>query len=209
MIETFIFRAKKASEVEHNGFAGEIREIFLSDLITPFLPNDFNVGTGKIVDRNGNLSKQTDIVIYNKTKFPPVMFDLTKGIFPIDSVYYAIEVKTTITSREIKDAIKKAESIRSLNGDQPHFLLFGFGSDIQDPKKNNDRFIKALTTKAPPINICCIVGKFYSYYTDGKWNHFGSYDKSSEIVGLVHGILNTLVQRKPKGINVTPGDYLS
>jgi len=96
--------------------AGTLRELFVAKLMAPCCPQVFCLGKGKVIDRTGKLSSETDVVIYNKSRFSPLLFDEITGIFPVESVTYAIEVKTTVTATEIHDAINKARALRLLLG---------------------------------------------------------------------------------------------
>jgi hypothetical protein len=209
-IENCINKADLGNETEHSGLSGDIREIFLAEIIKPILPQGFEVGTGKIIDRKGNLSSQTDIIIYNSKRFPPLMFDIEKGIFPIDSVYYSIEVKTTVNATELKDSIKKASVLRKLEGEQPHFVLFGFSTDVTTAASDLSRIQKYQDKyERPPINIYCNIGQGYCYYINDSWKIYDSCEKYAEVVGLVVGIVNTLVNSPAKATNFDPGMYLA
>jgi len=210
LVENCIRKAALASKVEHHGLAGDIREIFLSDLLIPLLPQDFKIGTGKIIDRKGELSQQTDIIIYNRKRFPAIMFDSKKGIFPIDSVYYSIEVKTTVTATELKNTIEKAKTLRQLNGEQPNFVLFGFNTDVKTAQSDLARVSTYQTGfEKPPLNIYCNVDQGYCFYDKKEWKIHSNCKRHAEVIGLIIGIINTLVNSRLKAINVPPGKYLA
>ena len=48
----------------HNGLKGEGNESIIRELIKKFIPNKYGVGTGIVIDKDGNHSKQCDIIIY-------------------------------------------------------------------------------------------------------------------------------------------------
>jgi hypothetical protein len=48
---------------DHQGVKGEGNEAILRDLIKKTIPKQYGVGTGIVIDRHGNQSKQVDIVI--------------------------------------------------------------------------------------------------------------------------------------------------
>ena len=209
-IDSCIKRASNATAVEHHGMAGNIREIFLSDLITPLLPEGFRAGTGKILDTSGRLSSQTDIVIYNKSRFSPLMFDEKTGIFPMESVYYAIEVKSTINATEIRDAITKAEILRSMTGGPINFVLFGFDTDVKSKESDLSRVQEYQAGNPfPYVNIYCSVGNGYCYHDRTKWHIFDATIRRAEVIGLLIGIMNTLVNTGVRAKNVDPGNYLA
>lgn len=210
LVESCIRKAALASQADHHGLAGEIREIVLSNLLKPLLPQGFNIGTGKIIDRKGALSHQTDIIVYNSSRFPPIMFDKNKGVFPIDSVYYTIEVKSTVNATALRDSVEKAKLLRSLSGQQPHFVLFGFKTDMTTPGADLERVSKYQSDfEKPPLNIYCNVGQGYCYYNDLKWDTFPDCERHAEVIGLIIGIVNTLVNAGIKAKDTNPGAYLA
>ena len=206
-VNAAISQAKTAIHVQHHGLAGDVREILITNILTELLPEGFRIGTGKVADSVGNLSNQTDIIIYNKSYFPPIMFDTSKGIFPIESVAYVIEVKTTLNATEIKTSIEKAEKLRTLKGRQPHFVLFAFNSDIDSKEKELKRIHKYFPQQNPALNIYCIVDKSYGYYDSIKWNDFTYTDNHYNVISLITGILNTLMNWKTNNSSIVPGHY--
>ncbi len=207
-IEHCVQRAKQAGSIDHHGLAGGVRETLVSELLEPLLPEGFRIGSGKVIDANGLLSAETDVIIYNKNKFSPLMMDVQTGVYPIESVYYCIEVKTTVTSTEIKSSIKKAEKLRKLQGPQPCFVLFGFNSDTNDFDTEVKRIKEAQIDAIPPMNIFCVIGNGYGYFHSGKWIlHGGGLEDRSEVRGLLAGIINTLILPNDKLSHVVPGQY--
>jgi hypothetical protein len=210
-IDDCIQRAKLATNIEHNGLAGTIREMFVSQLIAPLLPDGFRVGKGKIIDRNGGLSPEIDILIYNRSRFSPLLFDEATGVFPVESVIYAIEVKTTVTATQIRDAVRKAESLGLLfGGRQVRFVLFGFSSDVTTSKADLDR-IQAFQSERPQprVGIYCCVGMGYCYHDLTKWVVNSRTDGRAEVVGLLIGIMNSLVSDGFRPTTDLPGMYLA
>ena len=89
IIQFALSRSKAASELMHSGLRGRAREIFAKDLLTPFLSPNVGACTGIVVDSNGGSSHQIDIIIYDKTLIPSLMFTGEEGIVPIHNVYCA------------------------------------------------------------------------------------------------------------------------
>lgn len=205
-IDNCIAQAKIAHLTEHSGLCGELREILISNVLNSLLPDGFGIGTGKIADCKGNLSSQTDIIIYNKSKFPPILFEKV-GFFPIESVVYAIEVKSTLNLTELNSTIRKADLLKNLYGRKPHYILFAFNSDLKDQKSDLNRMNRTLSVKDPALNIYCITGRLYGYFGQEKWNHYGYTEDHYEIVSMIIGILNTLLTWQHEHGSITPGHY--
>lgn len=109
-VHAAILTARASALVNHNGLKGTLREIVVKDLLRPILPADVCIGTGQIVSSHGETSTQVDIVLYDRGILPPVIFDseTETGLVPIESVAYAIEVKSTFTAWELRQAHESA-----------------------------------------------------------------------------------------------------
>jgi hypothetical protein len=186
-VRSAIREAKDVSVINHSYLKGKIREIVLDNFLTPYLTSELSCGSGKVMDYIGNQSSEIDIVIYSKKILPSIMFDIKTGVFPIESCFQIIEVKSKTSSEEIKDAIKKGESIkqlRFLNGhfhnDQPcyasgsqlHRTLFAFDSDLKDTEEII-RYAELDENFAtdPAFTSICVVGKCFHYFDANikKW----------------------------------------
>ena len=91
-IQYAVREARAASRVRHSGLIGRIRELAAEQILRPALPAAFDIGTGKIVDRDAALSAEVDLVIYNRDLLPALMYSDRDGIYPIESTYYAFEI---------------------------------------------------------------------------------------------------------------------
>ncbi|EIF2259557.1 hypothetical protein LFR79_003608, partial [Vibrio cholerae] len=113
-VQGALAEAKAASNLSHQGVKGTILEILISKLFRPLLPSDIGVGTGQIIENHtGKISTQMDIVLYDKSILPPVLFDESTGIFPVEAVLYTIEVKTTLTKKDLRIAHDSAKFLNS------------------------------------------------------------------------------------------------
>ncbi|MDH0630838.1 hypothetical protein N5D36_20925 [Pseudomonas mosselii] len=137
-----MFSATKS--ILHNGEKGSLREAFLVNLIQLFLPSNYGIGSGIVIDKFGRQSVQVDIVIYDKRAMPPVLEAAGRGIYPVDSVVRVIEVKSNVNkaslvqfSEMIKcfdpsntDGLKVASAGRLTGGMAyyPVCAMFGFES---------------------------------------------------------------------------------
>ncbi len=88
--------AEAVSKIPHSTVKGTFRESFLVPIIESLLPPHFGIGSGQIVDRWDTFSPQADIIIYDKRKIPPIIEQNGLGIYFIDSVHRAIEVKSNL-----------------------------------------------------------------------------------------------------------------
>ncbi len=105
----------------HQGLKGEGNEQVLRELLMKFIPKKYGVGTGVVIDRLGQQSKQCDIVIYDAFQYPSLLSLTSVHLFPVDIVYATIEVKTTLDSEEAKSALTNIASVKSLSVVQEQF----------------------------------------------------------------------------------------
>ena len=98
----------------HHGLKGQGNENVLRDLLSQFIARRFAVGTGVVIDHEGGVSRQCDIVIYDNHLYPSLLSMTSMHLYPVDLVYATIEVKTTLTSEETDDALEKLASVRRL-----------------------------------------------------------------------------------------------
>lgn len=213
-----------ASDIDHPGLEGDLRELALKKCIEPFLTHSFNVGTGKVIDTYQKLSDQIDAVIYHTKLVPPIFFSKELGLYPVESVRYVFEVKSKLNSTQIKDSLKKFESIRALksfprqqkdgsisHGDLPTNVLFAFGSDISGSEI--DRFLKYDTYEYPATVVLVVLGKGYWFYraTEKKWFGTDTSEKNdlSEFVFFMTGFMNTLSQEESTMRGFSPGGYVN
>jgi len=134
--------------VEHNGEKGSFREAFVINLLQQFLPVQFGIGSGVVVDKWGVQSPQVDIVVYDKRMMPPILDKGGHGIYPLDSVLRVIEVKSVVDSSAIAqftrliaafdpanpEGLKLAHKGKLKNGKgyYPVCAMFGYDSKVKN-----------------------------------------------------------------------------
>lgn len=129
---------------EHQGLKGEGNEAALRELLTKFIPKRYGVGTGVVIDRHGNPSKQCDIVIYDTFLYPSLLSLTSVHLFPVDLVYATIEIKTTLTSQTAKEALENIASVRKLD-----YIRSEFGDQWPD----GDSQVFGFRKTTPPIGV--------------------------------------------------------
>jgi hypothetical protein len=98
----------------HSGVKGDFREQIIERFLHPFLPNCYGIGTGQVFSADGHVSKQIYIIIYDNV-FSNVLFrDNSNSLFPCESVYGTIEVKSVLSTDELEQSINNINSVKSL-----------------------------------------------------------------------------------------------
>jgi len=101
------------ASIGHNATQGQETEKDVTNLLADFLPSNFGLGSGVIIDTLGNTTKQIDIIIYDKNKSDYTLSKNSK-IFLADHVIAAIEIKTTYTNSSLVGALSNIESVKKL-----------------------------------------------------------------------------------------------
>lgn len=105
---------KDSNLFTHPGDKGEFREQVIDRYLQPFLPRSYGLGSGQIFSADGASSRQIDIVIYDSI-FSNVLFrEGRNSLFPCESVFGTIEVKSQLTTEELKISIENIQSVKRL-----------------------------------------------------------------------------------------------
>lgn len=118
--------------VAHDGEKGAFREFFLAELIRPFVPKHFGVGSGVIVDAYGHQSKQSDVVIYDHRLMPPILLSGDRGVFPIDSVLAVVDVKSTLKASHYKTLVEAGRRVFPRTSENPNGLTIATPGTLDD-----------------------------------------------------------------------------
>ncbi|ELA7138026.1 MULTISPECIES: DUF6602 domain-containing protein [unclassified Vibrio] len=107
----------KASRATTPGIIGGLREFGVKKKLESVLPKMIGIGSGCIIDTSGTASNQTDIVLYEKDICPifSVNDDPQATYFPCESVIAVGEIKSSLGTKELNDAVNKIASVKQLN----------------------------------------------------------------------------------------------
>jgi hypothetical protein len=101
--------------INHWGEDGRYKEAVLKSIISRFLPEKFNIGTGFVVKHTNYSEKhqsspQIDLIVYD-TSFPVLFKEGDFVILTPDAVNAIIEVKANLRNQNISKVLKKANEI--------------------------------------------------------------------------------------------------
>lgn len=100
-------------ESAHSLSVGERAEIAVRSTLRDYLPAGHGVGHGHVYDAYGDGSKQTDVIITNSDH--PLSFPEERaGIYVVDGVAAAGEVKARLTTSKLDDCVKKGRKFKRL-----------------------------------------------------------------------------------------------
>ncbi len=99
-------------KLPHAGLKGNENELALAEVLKGFLPIKYGVETNALViDRNGAVSRQCDIVIYDSFHFPKYF----RKVYPVEIVLAVIEVKTNLSKQQVNNSKVNESALRALN----------------------------------------------------------------------------------------------
>jgi hypothetical protein len=122
---------KITKQIPHRGKRGEGREEVLIHFLRQYLPDRFGAHTGFVVDSFKNVSKQTDIVIYDKMVSPIFKVTDEERIFPIECVCAVVEVRSLLNTEGLTEMAERIRLIKKLDktceGTRKALLGGGYG----------------------------------------------------------------------------------
>jgi hypothetical protein len=100
--------------IPHAGTKGTASELHWLTMLNNYLPERYFVDNAFVLDCDGNLSDQIDVVIYDR-QYSPFLFNqnFVKYV-PAESVYAVLEVRQEIDLENVKYAGEKVASVRRL-----------------------------------------------------------------------------------------------
>ena len=99
---------------------GAPRERQIRRFMEDWLPERYGVSHGYVISRAKRASKQIDCIIYDAATCPKYLQDKEEDrrLVPIGHTYGAVEVKSTLGSKELNDALEKVESVANLSSER-------------------------------------------------------------------------------------------
>lgn len=114
--------SSKIDEIYHPGAKGNETELNWIGLLRNYLPERYSVDSGFVVDHEGNISEQIDIIIYDR-HFTPFIFRGENVVYiPAEGVYAVFEVKPKLNKTNYDYAIKKLKSVKQLKRTTASFV---------------------------------------------------------------------------------------
>lgn len=169
--------------IHHQGSKGDATEDKWIEFFRTYLPKRYNVDKAMVIDHEGNVSQQIDIVLYDVFYTPFIFNHDGFKYIPAEGVYAVFEVKQDIKNN-IEYAGRKIESVRKLKRTSISMIctgcthqarplspiLGGILSSTSSYEQNNtiEENLKKLTGMQS-LDLCCCADK-YSFYIE--------YDKS-------------------------------
>lgn len=192
----------------HSTSKGDALENAWIEWLRRYLPNRYSVDKAIVIDYEGTISQQMDIVIYDNWFTPFIFTQNGFHYIPAEGVYAVFEVKPDISDfsdgkHNIAYAGEKIESVRVLKRDAASFINGGMKQSARPltkilggvltstksgEKNNNDTLDKhfKLQTNLKGIDIGCIAdyGSFYIDYKSPK-KTIQKFGKEQDVTGEI------------------------
>lgn len=101
-------------QIEHKELRGRVREIVIKHFLKEYFPPALGVESGEIISSKGDVSKQMDVVVFDRFRCPVLIREDEVHVFPIEGVYAVIEVKSFLDSNELLDCVEKIYSAKRM-----------------------------------------------------------------------------------------------
>ena len=113
--EALVHTYSSAGQATTPGLIGQARERAVRTNLESILPGGVGVGTGCVIDSEGNASQQIDVILYEE-QFCPV-FNVAEdvGYYPCESVIAVGSIKSVIGKKELGEIYSNISSVRRLN----------------------------------------------------------------------------------------------
>jgi len=103
------------SQINHRGAKGKVRERgIITEYLTKYLPGNISAENGEIISTDGQISPETDIVLFDNFKAPVLLSCDGYRVFPNEVIYSVIEVKSMLNSNELKNSILNIAQIKRM-----------------------------------------------------------------------------------------------
>lgn len=166
---------------------GNVAEHAVREFLVSLLPTKYSVGVGEVINAEGIIpgrtdqSQQKDVVIYDQYLNTILGWGSSNtSLFPVESVYGVLEVKTSINSKAaLNKAMEQALEVKKLCTGiaSPFTGVFVFESQVnedtlfdslasRDPKERVD-FVIILKSKSHPDSSCYLTHWNYGSTTNG------------------------------------------
>jgi hypothetical protein len=153
---------------------GEEREEPIKSFLKNLLPDTFKITSGEVIDLYDKSSPQLDLMIYDAVRNFG-FYSKSKSILPAEALLVSIEIKSILSSEEIRKSVKAAQKLYTIkpfkkplsspridgeafDGRCRYFhCIFAYDSTIKSEedylKKEYDRYNNIITELSAPENI--------------------------------------------------------
>ena len=147
---------------EHSGNKGSAVEESVRIVLRKYLPRVAAIGQGEVVDSHGNRSRQTDVVVVSEDH-PRIYEENGPSLFFVEGVTAAGEVKSVLTSEELRRSVEAASIFKRLRADPGQGAMTNANpSDLARFAKCPPYFLFALESAIGRDKIAQVVNELFA-----------------------------------------------
>jgi hypothetical protein len=127
----FEARIERAAFYQHPTGVGDAREDVVRQYLQDILPRRFSVDRGKILDSEGHLSREFDVILSEAHDVAPAMSLAGRRIVPVEAVYGVLEVKSVLSGDDYDkfvEAVSELDQMRRYY--KPLYPLHGLDPEV-------------------------------------------------------------------------------
>ena len=198
--------------LNHPVSKGDATELEWLEMLSVYLPKRYCADKAFVIDCEGNISEQIDIVIFDRHYSPFMLRQNGATYIPAESVYAVIEVKPSLSMGTLKYAASKAASVRTLH--RTTAPIVHAAGEVKHPKppfdifagilainghctKNMDKYLSRLG-RSNFLNFGCSLDK-EAFWVKKDEKDKATIEKSKGKEGLIFFFLNLLSELQRVG----------
>ncbi len=114
--ERLVNSFQEARQATTPGLVGGAMEVPVREQLEQILPRGIAVGSGCVIDSDGNTSRQIDVILYERDICPVFCVNNTPETtyYPCEGVIAIGEIKSLLNSKELADSFAKIASVKRL-----------------------------------------------------------------------------------------------
>lgn len=185
---------QQAGETSHRLSSGALREDQVVRFLNDYLPSTVKVtGTGELISLDGQASGQCDVLVVDSAT-PPLWSAPNYRTVPIECCVAAVEVKSNLTTAELKKAWAAANRIKKLprsayvetpfsapisNTACPQYHVFGFNGAGLELLAKTMADLSRDTEPGMGIDSLCVLDAGFVTWVDLATQNFGKQTATS------------------------------
>jgi hypothetical protein len=211
-------KANSIGGLDHRLTKGQLRELFVADILDSFLTSQLDIGSGIIVNKKGRQSSQTDIIISDNRILPPFLREQSIGVYPAESVIATIEIKSELEKQDIIDTQSAAEKLHNevFNHQEilynevddsellkPLCAVFGFDGSGADILNQENSWRQWLNENIKNLSAICLAKKYSWMKVNNNWALRGAdINSHEEIKRFIAVLIDNIRTRSELRLNV-------
>lgn len=111
--------------ISHPTTRGSVAENAVRNIVAPVLPHRFGITNGFLLTKGADASQQIDVLVFDRLDASPVYEDQSFAVVSPEMGVLALEVKSILNKKDLREAVKNLASAKRLNPDIAT-VLFAF-----------------------------------------------------------------------------------